>query len=389
MCNTATRTERALANGVMQADAASPIGVYVHVPFCVQKCPYCDFYSLAADETTKDRYVTAILRDIAPYKGRAFADTLYFGGGTPSLLGAERVGRLTTALTTAFCIQGSGEITLEANPGDSLAPVFSAFRAAGGNRVSLGVQAADEPTLKALGRRHTLAQARQAVETAHACGIANVSVDLMLGVTGQTTDTVRAAVATVAAWGVTHVSAYLLKIEPNTPFGKTPPSLPDEDETAALYLAAVDALRQAGFSQYEISNFARSGFESRHNLKYWNAASYLGFGPAAHSYFGGRRFFFNRDLAAFLQRPLPARDEQTDTDAFAVGSKEEYALLRLRLCEGLSERAFFERFGEPIPSAWRARAEGLPSSLLTVDDAGIRFSAEGFLVSNALFTAIL
>ncbi|MCQ2404708.1 MAG: radical SAM family heme chaperone HemW [Clostridia bacterium] len=368
---------------------SDPIGVYVHVPFCAGKCPYCDFYSLAADEPTKEAYVAAILRDVKPYAGSVAADTLYFGGGTPSLLGAERIGRLTRELKAAFSVPDDGEITMEANPGDDLEAVFSAFKAAGGNRASIGVQAADDTTLRALGRRHTVAQAKGAVATAHACGIKNVSVDLMLGVEGQTPETVKTAVKTVASWGVFHVSCYLLKIEPGTPFATRSLNLPDEDAAADLYLAAVRALKEAGFAQYEISNFARPGYESRHNLKYWNAAEYLGFGPAAHSYFLGKRTYFGRDLPAFLAGTLSSQDEETGDTAFPAGSREEYALLRLRLAEGLTERLFREKFGETIPALWRKNAEKLPRRLITVDEDGLRLSPEGFLVSNGIFTAIL
>ena len=366
-----------------------PIGVYVHVPFCAGKCPYCDFYSLSADEPTKEAYVKAVLREVAPYQGAVCADTLYFGGGTPSLLGAAHIERLTGALKAAFSIPDSGEVTMEANPGDELSAVFSAFKRAGGNRVSIGVQATDDTTLRLLGRRHTVADAAQTVAIAHDCGIRNVSVDLMLGVPGQTTEAVTAAVSTVTAWEVTHVSAYLLKIEPGTPFAARSLDLPDEDATADLYLTAVKALRQAGFLQYEISNFAKPGYESRHNLKYWNAAEYLGFGPAAHSYFGGKRTYFRRDVAGFLAGTLLPQDEEADDTPFSAGSREEYALLRLRLTEGLTEAGYRKTFGEPIPHAWKARANALPRSLVTADEDGIRLSPEGFLVSNGIFTAIL
>ncbi len=364
-----------------------PIGVYVHVPFCVRKCPYCDFYSFAADEPTKEAYVASILRDFEAYTGNVMADTLYFGGGTPSLLGGERMAALVTAAKAAFSIPDDGEITMEANPGDELLSVFSAFKATGGNRVSIGVQAVDNATLRALGRRHTAKEAAAAVEAAHKAGISNVSVDLMLGLEGQTVADVKAAVKTVASWDVTHVSAYLLKIEPGTPFAAASLCLPDEDETATLYLEAVAALEKEGFLQYEISNFAKSGFESRHNLKYWNGEEYLGFGPAAHSFFEGERRYYERDLSGYLVGTnMPRLEEDA---AFLAGSEEEYALLRLRLREGLQEAAFSQKFEHSIPSEWRQKAEKLPPSLVTVSPEGIRLSAEGFLVSNAVFAAIL
>lgn len=365
---------------------SKPIGVYVHVPFCVQKCPYCDFYSLPTDDAVKTAYTEALKAEFAAAE-KITADTLYFGGGTPSLLGGERMAALVTAARKAFSLSEAAEMTMEANPGDDLEVVFSAFAAAGGNRVSIGVQATDDVTLQALGRRHTAAQAREAVEIAHRCGLQNVSADLMLGLEHQTPEAVEAAVKTVAAWDVTHVSAYLLKIEAGTPFATRSLTLPDEDETAELYLTAVSALEHAGFLQYEISNFAKPGYESRHNLKYWNGEEYLGFGPASHAFFGGKRTYLPRDLSGYLAGTLtPLAEEDGEVPA---GSKEEYALLRLRLRQGLSERLFSERFGEPIPAVWRERAARLPASLVTVDGEGIRLSAEGFLVSNAIFTAIL
>ncbi len=366
---------------------SKPVGVYVHIPFCIKKCPYCDFYSLASDETTKDAYVKALKAGFCTYAGRVTADTLYFGGGTPSLLGGERISALVSAAKEAFSLPPTAEITMEANPGDDLPEVFSGFSSAGGNRVSVGVQATQEEMLRSLGRRHTAAQAEAAVRAAHDCGIHNVSVDLMLGIENQTPETVKRAVKTVASWGVSHVSAYLLKIEPGTPFAAKPLILPDEDETATLYLTAVEALRDEGFCQYEISNFALPGYESRHNLKYWNGEEYLGFGPASHAFYKGKRTYFPRDLGGYLAGTLsPLAEEDSE---FPAGSKEEYALLRLRLRQGLSESLFAERFGEPIPALWREKAKRLPASLVTVDDDGIRLSAEGFLVSNTIFTAIL
>ena len=366
----------------------SPIGLYVHVPFCVRKCPYCDFYSLTATEETMDRYTEAVCAALHR-EGERFpsADTLYFGGGTPSLLGPKRLHRLVTAARDAFSLHGA-EITMEANPAEHLYEVFSAFEAAGGNRVSIGLQAANDAALQRLGRRHTVAESGEAVAAAKRAGIRNVSLDLMLGTEGQRPEDVRAAAQVCAAWEATHVSAYLLKLEEGTPFGKTPPPLPDEDATAALYLEACEALDAAGYRQYEISNFARDGFASRHNLKYWNSEPYLGLGPSAHSFYGGRRWTYPRDLAAFLGGAdrIPEADED---GTIAEAGEEEYALLRLRLCDGLQAADFEKKFARPLPEGWRERAAALPSSLVRADAEGIRLTREGFLLSNTLIAAIL
>ncbi len=367
-----------------------PIGVYLHVPFCVSKCPYCDFYSLTATQSERDAYVQALLRAMAAWSARVddTADTLYFGGGTPSLLGGEQLARLVTAARRLFRMPEAAEITLEANPADNLYETLAAFAAAGGNRLSLGMQAVNNAHLHALGRRHTTAQTEAALTAAHAAGIRNVSLDIMLGTPHQTAADVTRAVACCAAWGATHVSAYLLKLEHGTPFAAAPPSLPNEDETVALYHTAAAALEQHGFAQYEISNFAKSGYESRHNLKYWNAEPYIGIGPSAHSFWGGRRFAYPRSLSAFLQDAAPVA-ECTDQNAIAENSPEEYAMLRLRLTAGLTEEAYRARFGAPLPARWRKRAAGLPPTLVVQDTAGIRLTRDGFLVSNAILSKLL
>lgn len=367
-----------------------PIGLYLHVPFCASKCPYCDFYSVVSTPEVWDAYTAALCNTITEQGAlcNTTADTLYLGGGTPSLLGAQRLTRILRAARQAFHVTDTAEITLEANPGDDLAHVFAAFAAEGGNRISLGMQATDNTHLRTLGRRHTTEETEAAVRCAQQAGITNISLDLMLGTPHQTAANVRDAVARCTDWGATHVSAYLLKLEPGTPFGTTPPPIPNEDETIALYHTAAEALEQNGYRQYEISNFAHTGFESRHNIKYWNLDPYLGLGPSAHSFFGGKRFAYPRDLSAFIagNTPLAENDEPT---AIAEGSPEEYAMLRLRLTAGLSEADFHARYGKPLPEQWVQRAAALPSSLITCDENGIRLTREGFLVSNAVISHLL
>ncbi len=363
------------------------LGVYIHVPFCATKCPYCDFYSLTGtSDEEKDRYVQAVLRATDAYRGQV-ADTVYLGGGTPSLLGAERITTLLTGLRPRFAITDDAEITMEANPADDLADVMRAFAAAGGNRVSLGMQSADDEGLGRLGRRHTAAQVDSAVQAVFSAGVRNLSLDVMLGTPNQTAQDVKNAVARCAQLGATHVSAYLLKLEPDTPFGKRPPALPNEDETVALYHVAADELEAAGFYQYEISNFAKEGYRSRHNQKYWNLDPYIGIGPAAHSFFEGKRFYYPRSLVDFIDGKPPIYEAADEI--IPENSPVEYAMLRLRLTEGLTADGFTERFQKPIPREWVDRARSFPSSLVTCDNNGIRLTRDGFLVSDALITRIL
>lgn len=373
-----------------------PIGLYIHVPFCVSKCPYCDFYSLSPTDTEcLDRYTQAVTKALAEWHERIDtpADTLYFGGGTPSLLGGKR---LTVILETAaryFGLSGA-EITLEANPADDLADVFRAFAASGGNRVSLGMQSASDRELEKLGRRHRHAQTVRAAEDLHAAGIDNLSLDLMLGIEEQTSASLSHSIAACRQLGARHVSAYLLKIEEGTPFHARRNSLhiPDDDGMAALYLQACRQLEAAGFRQYEISNFACPGSHSRHNSKYWDLRPYLGIGPSAHSFLDGRRFFFPRDLNKFLAGAAALPEDPEDRQ-IPDGSETEYLMLRLRLTEGASESAYRHRFGRPLPAGFRRKAALLARQCagrwLQCDEEGVRLTPEGFLLSNAILTRLL
>ena len=369
------------------------IGLYMHIPFCVSKCPYCDFHSAAIGTPLQagaalDAYTDALVRSLHTWSRHlpATADTLYFGGGTPSLMGGERLARVIAEARRLYGL-ADAEITLEANPADDLADTLAAFAAAGGNRLSLGMQSAVPTELALLGRRHTPADLARTVADARRAGIDNISLDVMLGIGGQTVATACHSVDAAAELGATHLSAYLLKIEPNTPYGVCPPAdLPSEDESVELYLAAFERMEHHGYRQYEISNAALAGRESRHNLKYWLSEPYLGLGPAASSCVGGKRFTYPRDTAAFLAGNEPTEDP---CEGVAVGSPEEYALLRLRLAEGLSAADFAARFGRPIPAEWVENAMALPQSLVVAEDGGIRLTREGFLLSNTLISRII
>lgn len=374
----------------------SPIGIYIHIPFCRGKCPYCDFYSLAADGKEYDRYTDGVVKASAGWGTRLNRpfETLYLGGGTPSLLGAARLARIINAVFSSFYAYGfSGgskpEITVECNPFDAgdkdSVFAFETLEAAGVNRISLGLQSAVDTERKSLGRRGAADDVTRAVRRAKEAGITNISLDLMLGIPAQTLTSLRRSIDYCANAGVTHVSAYMLKIEAGTPFAALRGSLnlPGEDEICEFYLKACEELEKAGFSQYEISNFAKKGFESRHNRKYWNCEEYLGIGPAAHSFIGGRRFFYERDLEGFLAGREPAADGEG-------GSFEEYAMLRLRLNEGLTQSETLDRFGYGIPEAMRERAKQYAEqNRLVSDDKGIRFTSKGFLLSNRIIADLL
>lgn len=363
-----------------------PISIYVHIPFCLSRCAYCDFYS-TTDPRCMDPYLAALLRAVsrAPAEG-CCARTVYFGGGTPSLFG----GRLLTvldALRARFPLAPDAEVTLEANPATVTPALLERLREGGFNRISFGLQDCGDDRLRVLGRRHTVREGEEAVRMARAAGFSNLSGDMMLATPGQTPEGASALAEYLCGLELPHISAYLLRIEPGTPFARDGMAArcPDDDASAEIYLAACDTLRRAGYRHYEISNFARPGFESRHNLVYWRLEEYLGLGPAAHSMLAGRRFFFPRDLAGFIAAEDPWTLTEPEGDG---GGGEEYLMLSLRLAEGL-DYAEAERRGLD-PRELRGRAAPMAAAgLLTLRGDGFSLTERGWLVSNAVIASLL
>lgn len=365
----------------------NPVGLYIHFPFCISKCPYCDFYSQTAGDGVKAAYAEAVvntLRGIRKERDVSF-DTVYFGGGTPSVAGAENIRKIAECVTSENGGQTISEFTVECNPSFIEDGFFRVLYDCGVNRISMGLQSAVDSERAALGRRGTVADVSKAVFAAKTAGITNISLDLMLGIPGQTLKSLEKSVAFCLDSGASHVSAYLLKIEEGTPFYERREKLrlPDEEECSELYLRACELLSGCGFSQYEISNFAKPGFESRHNLKYWKCQEYAGIGPSAHSFLSGKRFYYRRDLNAFLNGDLPKPDGNG-------GDFEEYAMLRLRLSDGLVEKEVIKRFGFPIPEKMKEAAKRLCGMGVVIYDLkGIRITRKGFLLSNSVISELL
>jgi len=351
------------------------IGLYIHIPFCLSKCPYCDFYSVQYSREKAQKYADAVIRNIR-HCGEQY-DTVYFGGGTPILM-YEHIGNILSAADT----EKNAEITVEANPCAVTAETAAKLASAGVNRVSLGVQTMSENELKFLGRRHTPAQVNNAFEILHKVGITNISADMMIGLPGQDESSITRTADCLAELGAAHISSYILKIEENTPFAERELSLPDDDRTAELYLHTVSTLGKLGYEQYEISNFAAAGYECKHNLKYWRCEEYIGIGAAAHSYYKGQRFRVKPDIDGFISAPVQ-RTEITDGSA---GGWEEYAMLKLRLTEGIT---FDEAAGFGRADELRKNAEKLPRSLVNITGKGVNLTPEGFLVSNAVIGTLI
>jgi len=336
--------------------------IYLHIPFCASKCPYCDFYSLC-DFSRQEAYITRCIEILQSQDTKW--RTAYIGGGTPSVLAPELLARLLAA------IDCEDEFTIECNP-TSVTPEFCRAIAEGGvNRVSLGVQSVIPSERKALGRSGGLEEITQALALLSAEGMENLSLDVMLGLPGQSIESLAETLSFCAKYAK-HISAYLLKIEPGTPFAANPPqNLPDEDAQADLYLYACEWLEGHGFAQYEISNFAQPGYESQHNLNYWHCGEYFAVGPAAHGYTHGRRWHYERDLTAFLRG-------DASIDDGPGGDFDERAMLALRLSEGFSG-----------PTAqMRERAKALPG-FVEVNDGCIKLTREGFLLSNMVIGRLL
>lgn len=362
-----------------------PLGIYLHIPFCEKKCPYCDFYSLCADEEQKKQYIETVIAAMKEMPDGIAADTLYLGGGTPVLVNPELLGRVVETAREKFSL--SGEITLEANPCAVTLAKLSALREAGFNRISFGMQSAVEEELRCLGRRHSTEQVKQAVLWAKEAGFQNISVDMMLGIPNQTLQTVDKTLDFVDELGVQHVSAYLLKIEQGTRFDcdSVWNSLPDEDLSSDIYLHTCSRLEEMGFEQYEISNFARPGMESRHNLKYWQGEEYLGFGPSAHGFYQGKRYYFPRNLRDYIEtggKNLLLEEERVDL-------LEEAVLLGLRLKRGICLEELEERFSVCCDGVRKRVKNYLRYGYMEEKGGFLSLTPQGFLLSNRIIADIL
>ncbi len=361
-------------------------GIYIHVPFCASKCSYCSFYSFAPSDNVKKDYILTTLKEIKQWGTRTVCpiDTIYFGGGTPSLLKPLELKEILSGIRENFSIDKDAEITIEMNPGDDIASLLSVFKAGGGNRVSLGIQSANLDELNLLGRRHDFSAVQSAVKTIKKSGIDNISVDLIIGIPSSSIDSLEKSLLSVLSLEVPHISVYILKIEENTPLflKKDSLNLLDEDEICEQYLYVCKRLKEEGFLHYEISNFAKEGKISRHNNRYWQGKEYIGIGPSAYSFFEGKRFHYPADINAYINEPSVIYDEDG-------GGLDEFVMLRLRLSEGL-DLDKLKQFGVSDFSFVLKLADKLSKAgLMKVKDNNISLTDKGMLVSNSIILEIL
>ena len=339
-------------------------GLYIHIPFCKNKCPYCDFYSVKYLENEAGEYCKRVINQMREYKGSF--DTVYFGGGTPSVIENELIGELLNSAKRNFEIDENSEITIECNPSKDLKEDFKAYKSYGINRISLGMQSAVDKERFALGRSAGKAEVEKAVFDAKNAGIENISLDLMLGTPKQTLSSLDETFDFIDKMKVKHISAYMLKIEEGTKFFemKSRLNLPNEDMVCEMYLKTVDVLSQLGFEQYEISNFAKKGYESRHNLKYWELEDYLGLGISAHSLWKGKRFYFDKNFSIIQ-----------DGEG---GSDEERIMLGLRLNRGIDKKLIKKEYKSFVDMGY-----------MTEKGNNLALTPKGMLVSNSIINELI
>lgn len=366
--------------------AKNTLGIYIHVPFCKKKCPYCSFYSVSNEERLVSEYVTSLCEEIQKWgkKTDFEIDTIYFGGGTPSVLKTDEILRILFCIKENFKLI-SPEITIEVNPGDHKNIDFEKLYYYGVNRISLGAQAFKDSALKILGRRHSVRSIEDSVNTIKEAKINNISLDLIIGTPEQKTDDIYDFSYFCKENGIFHISSYMLKIEENTPYYLNKDNLTflGEDEFADLYFYMCEIMKKFEFIHYEISNFSKKGFESRHNLKYWNLDDYLGLGPSAHSLFCRERFYYEDDLIKFINFPEIISEGDFEPE-------KEMVMLSLRTFDGLTNQKFKNKIGKVIPKVYFEKAKKFQEhGFLQCNTDSIRLTEKGFLVSNAIISEIL
>jgi oxygen-independent coproporphyrinogen III oxidase len=378
---------------LLTGPAGPAYGLYVHCLFCRRRCPYCDFNVAIYREDRIRPFVAGLADELAryaalPWAGRVSAVSLFFGGGTPSLLPPESIAELIGAARERLGLVPDAEVTLEANPEGLDAARLAGFRAAGVTRLSLGVQSLDDRLLAALGREHSAVEARAAYTAARHAGFDAVSIDLLYGCPGQDVATWLATLDEVLAWGPEHVSGYALTLEPGTLFGRRPPErLPAEATVVAQFEALCDRTAAAGLARYEISNFARPGFRSRHNLLYWHREDYLGLGPGGHAALGATRFGNERShvryRAALAADRWPITWSERLTPAQVRG---ERLVLGLRLAEGVPREWLEEHLGANVD---RVLGRYVAAGALADRSGRVMLTTRGVLVSDSLFAELV
>ena len=385
------------------------ISIYIHIPFCVKKCPYCDFNSVATADIPDDVYINALNRELLfhikerPVLSKKTLETIYIGGGTPSLISPHNIKRLLSSIKQAFAESNPVETTMEINPGTITKNSLAAFRDAGINRLSIGIQSFNDKTLKTLGRIHSADNSLKCYEYARATGFDNIGIDLIFGAPGQSVEEWEGDLKTAVALRPEHISAYNLTVEKGTLFFELQKNgglvLPSEEGQVLMYELAIDSLKEAGYNHYEISNFSLTGFESQHNMRYWSCMDYIGLGAGAHSYISspdwGVRWWNESDPDAYMQQIKKATAEQGQ----AIAGKErltkkealeEGIFLGLRRTSGINMNWFAARFNTPLKNLCHQKIAELKTYGLIYEDGSIiRLTRKGLTLSNEVFAELI
>lgn len=362
------------------------LGLYIHIPFCRAKCNYCDFNSHIPLCGEVHRYIEALCREIEMFKGENKVDTVYFGGGTPTCVETRLTAAVLKKINECFDLDKNAEVTVECNPATVDERGLTDLRNAGFNRISIGVQSANDSELSELGRIHTAENAKECIMSARRAGFDNISADLMFGIPNQTFESFKRSIDFVTDCGTEHISCYALKIEEGTPFASMELNLPDEDESADMYDLCAEALKKRGFGRYEISNFAKAGFESRHNIKYWQCDDFAGFGAGAYSCVRGKRYSNIESTQNYITAvnsgvmPVAETVELSERDMMS-----EFMFLGLRLSRGISEAEFKNRFGRDLNDVFGEEVSiNVKRGTLVRQDGRIWIPDKYIYVSNAV-----
>ena len=371
----------------------SPMEIYIHIPFCIRKCDYCDFLSGPSGPEEQADYVQALLREIQAVEegeGRSVS-SIFIGGGTPSVLDERLLGDILREIRNRFKMEEDAEITIEVNPGTANIGKLQAYREMGINRLSIGLQSPEDRELKILGRIHNYGQFLETYQEARTVGFDNINIDLMSAIPDQTYEGWVKNLRTVAELEPEHISAYSLIVEEGTPFAARKLNLPDEDTEYNMYEATAQILKEYGFEQYEISNYARKGRECRHNVGYWTRQDYLGFGLGASSLYGKERFANTADMKKYLESSKnPEKIREKEPSLTREDEMAEFMFLGLRMTKGISKADFQRCFGCTIESVYGEVLEKYESmEMLLEKDGRIFLSREGIHVSNSIMAEFL
>ncbi len=378
-----------------RGDFLAPLGIYIHIPFCASKCAYCDFYSRVGAKSDINAYVSALIRHISEANMKTssyIVDSIYFGGGTPTVIGEANLIKILKSVYKSFKVSGDCEITTEANPNTVSLRTLRKLRRAGFNRISFGMQSSDDSELRTLGRTHSFEDVKTAVAAAKAAKFSDISLDLMYGLPSQTLNSWLNSLDAAIELSPTHISCYSLKLECGTPLSENRESFtfPDDDLQADMYLSAVARLRDEGFIQYEISNFAKDGFSCRHNKKYWDLTDYWGFGASAHSLVDKKRFSYVSDISRYVM--AITEDDELIDKLERINTSEragEYLMLMLRTSEGISPEVLEKQYLTYFEDIEKVLLEYHNGGFVSYDGAHWSLTPEGFLISNRIIGDVL